>query len=139
MTRRHSVPPHGQRGGRYEVEVGQWFAAVAVTIMGSVCWGVRLARQSTRAWDVNFAEFPWMVSVQVSEVGSWVHTCGGTLVDPSWVLAAADCVEGMSEGDVRVVVGEDSVNGHHLLPDGVRLLRDHHLWMWLFRRHRPTI
>nr|XP_032824367.1 chymotrypsin-like elastase family member 2A [Petromyzon marinus] len=47
--------------------------------------------------------WPWQISLQYLSSGSWYHTCGGTLIDPQWVLTAAHCI---SSRTYRVAVGE---------------------------------
>ncbi|EHH14357.1 hypothetical protein EGK_00269, partial [Macaca mulatta] len=37
--------------------------------------------------------WPWQVSLQYASNGNWYHTCGGTLINNSWVLTAAHCID----------------------------------------------
>uniref|UniRef100_A0A8B9ZEI8 Peptidase S1 domain-containing protein n=1 Tax=Anas platyrhynchos TaxID=8839 RepID=A0A8B9ZEI8_ANAPL len=54
--------------------------------------------------DAVAHSWPWQVSLQYSRNGGWSHTCGGTLIAPSWVLTAAHCYS--SSLTYRVVLGE---------------------------------
>ncbi|KAI5929039.1 putative serine protease 45 [Manis javanica] len=40
--------------------------------------------------------WPWVVSLQVKDE----HLCGGALIDPSWVVTAAHCIQGIKEYSV---------------------------------------
>ena len=48
---------------------------------------------------VDIKDYPWQVSVTH---GPWL--CGGTLIDPSWVVTAAHCADGLA-GEYRVHAG----------------------------------
>jgi secreted trypsin-like serine protease len=66
--------------------------------------GTRPAEAIYAGADADFTEFPWMVYLSTG--------CGGTLVDPSWVLTAAHCVDDenlqfVEPSEVQVVVGKD--------------------------------
>ena len=54
---------------------------------------------------------PWQVSLQVQSRGRWRHTCGGSLIHPSWVLTAAHCIDGgRTPDEMSVVHGTKSLS-----------------------------
>ncbi|XP_060115634.1 chymotrypsin-C-like [Heteronotia binoei] len=57
--------------------------------------------------DARPHSWPWQVSLQYSKSGTWAHTCGGTLIDASWVLTAAHCIS--SSRTYRVVLGKQNL------------------------------
>ncbi|XP_035881010.1 proproteinase E-like [Phyllostomus discolor] len=48
--------------------------------------------------------WPWQISLQYEKNGDFHHTCGGTLIDPDWVMTAGHCVS--SSLTYQVVLGE---------------------------------
>ena len=48
---------------------------------------------------------PWMLSLQRRDPLGWYHTCGASLIGPSWALTAAHCVDDASPVDLRVMHG----------------------------------
>ncbi|NXD88299.1 CTRC protein, partial [Halcyon senegalensis] len=57
--------------------------------------------------DARAHSWPWQISLQYSSGGTWRHTCGGTLIDPNWVLTAAHCIS--STLTYRVVLGKQNL------------------------------
>lgn len=56
--------------------------------------------------------YPWMSAVldkRVTNVFAAYH-CGGTLIQPHWVMTSALCVEGRKGADIQVVVGATDLN-----------------------------
>uniref|UniRef100_A0A2K5LFI8 pancreatic elastase II n=1 Tax=Cercocebus atys TaxID=9531 RepID=A0A2K5LFI8_CERAT len=51
--------------------------------------------------------WPWQVSLQYTSNGNWYHTCGGSLINNSWVLTAAHCIS--SSRTYRVALGRHNL------------------------------
>uniref|UniRef100_A0A8D0ES88 Peptidase S1 domain-containing protein n=1 Tax=Strix occidentalis caurina TaxID=311401 RepID=A0A8D0ES88_STROC len=81
------------------------------TMLGAVSYGCGqpavpplLGTRVVGGEDARPHSWPWQISLQYDSSGTWRHTCGGTLIDPSWVLTAAHCIS--SSLTYRVVLGK---------------------------------
>ncbi len=60
-------------------------------------------RRIINGGDTVKGAWPWMVSLQIDDIG---HHCGGTLIDPYWVLTAAHCLDNLDASfSLRVAIG----------------------------------
>ena len=51
---------------------------------------------------------PWIASLQTKN--NQQHFCGGSLVDPEWVLTATHCVRGKTASGIQIQVGTTHLN-----------------------------
>ncbi len=65
------------------------------------------ARAIHRGYDAPFGSYRFMVSLRLAETPD-SHRCGGTLIEPDIVLAAAQCVARVPNGGLVAVVGADT-------------------------------
>ena len=56
--------------------------------------------------DVDIKDYPWQIALTSSPDGSGF--CGGSIIEDSWVLTAAHCVNGDDPSDLYVRVGTSS-------------------------------
>lgn len=54
-------------------------------------------------------DWPWMAHIIMTTETGDRYTCGGTLIDPEWVLTAAHCVE--NKVSIKVLLGQNDLQG----------------------------
>merc|ERR1711970_1235542 len=62
--------------------------------------------------EAEIGEFPWQVSVRNFLVGI-SHFCGGSIIDPHWILTVSHCLDGLTPIQYEIVAGQHNIH----LPD----------------------
>uniref|UniRef100_A0A8C5MNA1 Peptidase S1 domain-containing protein n=1 Tax=Leptobrachium leishanense TaxID=445787 RepID=A0A8C5MNA1_9ANUR len=80
--------------------------------------------------DAEPHTWPWQVSLQHESRGKYIHMCGGTLINESWVLTAAHCI---SPCEIyRIVLGEHNLRekegNEQFIPVKPADIFVHHKW-----------
>jgi secreted trypsin-like serine protease len=68
-------------------------------------------------------QFPWQISLQRKSGQQFSHSCGGSILNASWVVTAAHCVEGTNRRNLRVVAGEHNRNTNEGVEQFVNVAR----------------
>jgi len=60
----------------------------------------------------NIASYPWMAALLLTSIADprSAQFCGGTLIDPSWVVTAAHCIDGRVAAQVQVAFGNTNLS-----------------------------
>lgn len=61
-----------------------------------------------KIWNFK-GEFPWLVSLQYRTGYSFIHFCGGAIINEYWIVTAAHCLNTVSASGISIVAGEHNL------------------------------
>ncbi|XP_065106434.1 chymotrypsin-like elastase family member 2A [Paramisgurnus dabryanus] len=117
--------------------ISMFFIVVASVLIASVFGCGQPPIEPVTPRVVNGSEarphsWPWQISLQILDDGSWKHYCGGSIIDTNWVMTAAHCIS--SSRTYRVFVGkhnltEDEPGSKAISPEKIIV---HEKWIPIF-------
>ncbi|XP_054163350.1 transmembrane protease serine 9-like [Oppia nitens] len=78
----------------------------------SNCGKIGISGRIVGGNEADIRDFPWMVSFQKTIGSKYEHICGGSIINPRWILTAGHCFFGHkhSLGKIRAMVGSTNLN-----------------------------
>ncbi|XP_052760370.1 fibrinolytic enzyme, isozyme C-like [Mya arenaria] len=87
------------------------FSLIAAACLLAAAQGNSLSR-IINGQDTTTAKHPHQISLQrwSASYSVWYHTCGGSIIDNTWIVTAAHCVDTAIANDLQVVLNDGRMN-----------------------------